>query len=243
MTHSPHDPNDPADESSRLETVALTTPQDLLSAIPYLLGFQPDHGLVVLGLSQEERLVVTVSADLPLLRETGDVADGIARCLAQVATATVMVVGYCPHHKASTLSRFADLLPWQVRELLLVSDQRWWSLACTDSGCCPSDGQPVIRQDRIAAPLLATAGAPALSRQALAASLGAGPGDVVDRVRIHLDAARTSGGTQDTRAGYVALAQARADRTAGSAQLSPEQAASLLAALRDRTVMRWAGLR
>lgn len=238
MTHSPHDPIHAHDPGAGPEVVSLRQPQELLTAIPYLLTYQPDHGLVVLGIGDDGDLLVTISAELPLDHQLVPAAAAITGCLAHVATAGLLVVGYCPRDDEPTLVRMVHRLPWPVQDVLRVWDQRWWSLTCTSPSCCPPGGRPLVPQTRVQAPLLAATGAPAASRQSLQASLEPGPDEVLDRVRAHLEDITRTAATRNggPRAAYAAVQQTYRARSDGERRLPPDRAARLLAALRDQMV-------
>ena len=53
------------DSNAPVETVRLRHAADLLTAVPYVLGFHPSQCLVVLALDEDGRLLVTVRSELP----------------------------------------------------------------------------------------------------------------------------------------------------------------------------------
>jgi hypothetical protein len=227
-TPDPHtDPSLPA-----AETVRLRDAQEVLTAVPYLLGFQPADCLVVLALDQDSRLRVAARAELP---DTGSLPQAVAdleRGLGHVSVADVFVIGYCHYRQAEVVTGFAAALPWPVRDLLLVQESRWWALSCTVPDCCPA-GEPVRVQDVVAASLLATTGAPAASRERLAAVVQPGPQparDAVLRALLALD------NDADPAQVYATVGQARAARADGTREVTAGQAAALLHAVADVNV-------
>jgi hypothetical protein len=128
----------------------LSTPSDIVAAVPYLLGFEPADSLVVLSLKGARRRVgLTARVDLPL----AEVADACARTFAGYlkrdrALAALVVFyppsGGCSHPAIGPLSaaitkRFASARI-EIGDMLCVYEGRWWSLHCTDDACCPSGG-------------------------------------------------------------------------------------------------------
>jgi hypothetical protein len=227
FTSDPHGPS-----TGNVGTVRLHDVQDLLTAVPYILGFRPDQCLVVVALDDAGRLVVTARTELPEAATVDEAAAGLHRAFSQSQPSTVLVIGYCERRDAPIVSAFADALPWPVRDLLLVDGGRWWSLDCPSPGCCSPDGEPLVVRDGVAAPLLVASGAPAASREDLAACLAAGPQEVRDAVLRHL-LTTDRPGRADL---YAALEQARRARADGAKPVAPAEAALLLLATADLTV-------
>jgi hypothetical protein len=229
FTPDPQANPDPCEGAT--ETIRLRDAQDLLTAVPYLLGFQPQDCLVVLALDDDGRLRVTARADLPDTTSLADAATDLVRAFSQTRAAEVLVVGYCDHDLAPLVTGFAAVLPWPVRDLLLVDHDRWWALSCPLPGCCPA-GEPVRARDVVAAPLLAATGAPAASRERLAAAVHPGPQSVRDAVLRRLLVIQAG----DPAELYEAVRDARAARVHGPHGLRADQAAVLLWAVADMTV-------
>lgn len=142
-----------ARRSATRPDVALSVhgPEDLVHAVPYLLGFHPHRSLVVVGMSGGE-LVVTMRMDLDDLVLDGVIDNSLAALHRGGADDIVAIVFD---------DRVDDIraLPWQglvtelvevadrhgsgVVDVLLVDGQRRWSLACADPACCPVEGVPL----------------------------------------------------------------------------------------------------
>ncbi|HEX2810518.1 MAG TPA: DUF4192 domain-containing protein [Kineosporiaceae bacterium] len=226
-THQPHEEPCPA-STGALETVRLRDAQDLLTAVPYLLGFHPSDCVVVLALDGAGRLLVTVRTDLPTAVDIPQAVSGLEQALRYVEATELVLVGYCHLETAPLLAVFAEALPWPTRDLLLVQQDRWWSLSCLEQDCCPQ-GELMVPQDCVAAPMIAASGAPAASRTDLAASLAGGPDHLLDQVVRQL----TTTPPMDTAERYAAAGKARAARRDGSVPMPPDRAAVLLLAVRD----------
>lgn len=216
--------------TSSTETIRLHQPADVLTAVPYLLGFHPDPGSIVVLALHDHRVTVTVRLDTP----TGDVPaariwDRLTQTLTDAAADALLLVGYLPAAQDDVLNRLAEAAPVTVFQILRVHDGRWWSLTCPDPTCCPP-GAPLADDPAVRAPLIASTGSPAATRAALADALR--PGEMVDDVarRLPLDPAPSS------RELYQAVRDARTRRAHGPVPLTADDAALLLQAVADIAV-------
>ena len=130
--------------------VRIGSPADILAAVPYLLGFHPDHSLVVIGARPpRDRVHVTFRYDLPDPPEPACAAEIAAHAVAVLAREQVtmaIVAGYGPGSlvtpvAAELRTRLAGA-GIEVREMLRAEDGRYWSYLCTDPACCPAEGVP-----------------------------------------------------------------------------------------------------
>jgi hypothetical protein len=214
------------------ETVRLNNPRDLLTAIPFLLGFEPDPGSVVVLALHAGHIAVTIRVDAAALDDPARVWARLDRPLTETHVDQVAVVGYLPEDDDRRLLGFAESAPVPLLDVLRVQDRRWWSLTCRKGpGCCPP-GEPFVANNVISAPLVVGAGAPASSRAALANCLLPGPDDLVDAVAQLLPLCPAP----STQALYRAVVQARTRRADGPAPLAPDEAAVLVHALHDIVV-------
>ena len=174
-----------------IPVLRLSSSDDVLAAVPYLLGFHPQQSLVVLGLSgPRARLGVTMRMDLDGM-SPGEMTQRIVRALQEDGDTEAIVLVYDPPPGSSTDDaavrtalrpgeeivaavraglRRADI---RLREALRVSDGRWWSYLCEDPRCCPPDGSPVTTADMPGGPSLVAATA-----------VGAGLGALPDRAAV-----------------------------------------------------------
>jgi hypothetical protein len=222
------------------EVVTLRGPGHLVTAVAYLLGYQPtEPSLVVVGVLGG-RLVLTARIDLPDLTELPD-ENGLTGAWAMFdpplhtsGADTVAVLAYTDPAWRPVLRRFAEAAPLPVLDLLLVHDGRWQTLncpqpdSCDHPGCGP-DGVPVTDHPEIAAPLIAVGTAAPGTRADLAAGLRPGPAAIIDQVtqRLRIQPLRSR------QALYQAVCEARDARTGGPDPIPPGQAAVLLTALTD----------
>jgi hypothetical protein len=180
-------------------TLTLRHSADLVAAVPYLLGFHPDHSVVLL-VFRDRTLACASRGDLPglpgLPGEPG--RPGVAAApepvacqlvtvaLRQNATA-VAVLAYGPAAAAdatvAAVRTAAERRGLVVRDALRVDAGRWWSYVCDDPRCCPPDGTPF---DPAASDISATCtyhGLPArASRAEVARQVAAPTGPALDAI-------------------------------------------------------------
>lgn len=124
-------------------------PADLLAAVPYLIGFHPAESVVVVGV-RGERLAVAVRGDLP------PAADHMAEVVARQRVTAATVIGYGPADQVRPgVIGVRDALlrhGIEIYDVLRVTDGRYWSYACGNPQCCPSEGTPF---DPVASPVAA----------------------------------------------------------------------------------------
>lgn len=174
----PYPPSPPAPFSPPASPprLLLGSTEDVLGAVPYLLGFHPADSLVVIGLTgspSRSRLHLTVRWDLPL--GPGGLGQ-IAPLFGKEGVTQVVVVGYGSGplvtpavDEALALFRRSELT---VVDALRVEDGRYWSYGCSRSDCCPADGVPYERRAGAVAAEAVLHGLVALpDRQALERSL------------------------------------------------------------------------
>jgi uncharacterized protein DUF4192 len=157
--------------------IRLRSPIDIVEAVPYLVGFQPENSLVVVSLRGERlRVGLTARVDLPPVESAESCAREFVGYLRRDNADRALVVFYPPSGGPAypSVRPITDALTRQltrsrigVAEILCVSDGRWWSLHCTDDDCCPPDGTPVSQgSTSITAAAMAVAGQVVLSSRA-----------------------------------------------------------------------------
>ncbi|MEU5934522.1 DUF4192 domain-containing protein [Micromonospora sp. NPDC047187] len=120
-------------------TLRLTSRDDIVVAVPYLLGFHPTDSLVCIAL-EDRRIQFVARLDLPepsALDDFTPPAAHTAALLAQNASA-VILVGYGPADRVApattALSAALQSIDVTVPEVLRVADGRYWCL-CGAPGC------------------------------------------------------------------------------------------------------------
>jgi hypothetical protein len=174
------------------------TADAVLAVVPHLLGFYPTRSLVVLGLGERSRVMVTFRYDLPDPPDI-DLADDIAEhaefVLNRERIFDAMLVGYGPDDLVApvmlaTAGRLAKA-GVALREALLADAGRFWSLLCQDPDCCPAEGRRYDPGSHPAAAAMASAGLTALpDREALERTLQR-PAGAADRIARDTSSAQT----------------------------------------------------
>ncbi|WP_328383572.1 DUF4192 domain-containing protein [Micromonospora zamorensis] len=125
---------------------------DLATAVPYLIGFHPADGSIVVIACRDRRIVFAARDDLPApgtpahhLRElTAHLIPVVQR---QQPITDLMIVGYGTKEHIDPALRVIDdaftATGLAVRELLRVTESRIFSLTCSNPACCPPQGTPV----------------------------------------------------------------------------------------------------
>lgn len=172
--------------------VRLSSPADVLAAVPHLLGFHPASSLVVIGAGgPRERVRFGCRYDLPDPPDAAvatAIAQHAAGVLGRERLSTVIVVGYGPGRLVTPL---ADVLApvlrrsgLTLRELLRAEDGRYWSYLCAEPGCCPPEGVPFDVSCHPVAAAMTVAGLSAYpDRAALERSLDAITGKAAEQMR------------------------------------------------------------
>lgn len=240
-----------------VQKLRLSSPADLVEAVPYLLGYHPSGSLVALALrGPRKQVVFTMRLDLPQADE-GDIAPALGRSVAaylahaKAQQAVLVVYGDTgdvldglPH--SLLIDETTSALRRQRIELiegLYVGAGRWWSYTCHVPTCCPSDGTPVPTGGCSTVAATATyAGMVALpNREAVEKTLepigflaGEGMAQALDRADEELAARIT-----DQRSLGVIRAESRGLLTAAvdtERVLSDDDAARLIVGLEDIVV-------
>lgn len=237
--------------------LAIRRPEDLLAAVPYLLGFHPTDSAVAIGVCGGH-LAFAARADLP---PEGDGPDELAANLAAVVARqrlqAAVLIGYGTAARVEpTLLALRAALPTRVYDVLRVTDGRYWSYCCTDPGCCDPAGTPFDVSSSAVAATAAYAGAVALpDRDALVARVAAVTGraresmrEATARAERRLGELVSSPGTARGRTvllaeGSAAVRRALARHRAGAA-LTDDEVAWLTVLLRQVPVRDriWAGI-
>ena len=139
----------------------LTSPIDLLAAVPFMIGFEPSDSLVLMGL-RNESVDVAMRIDFPEVLDLDQIALLITH-LKENSIEEALVVSYIPESVSDAdvvikaLSEALESAGFPLRESLIVVSGRWRSLICSDLDCCPMEGQPLpsIESSRIAAEQIA----------------------------------------------------------------------------------------
>lgn len=135
----------------------LTSPHDLLAAIPFLIGYHPENSLVLVSLKAGAvgmAMRVDYPQDLP-----EPAYDLLASHLLREKSDSALLVAYLPSDRndgeavLEEVAQALDRVDIKVQESIYVRDGRYRSLLCHDDRCCPKEGNlvPQIGSSRIAA--------------------------------------------------------------------------------------------
>ncbi|MGO4603123.1 DUF4192 family protein [Terrabacter sp. 2YAF2] len=121
--------------------ISLSGPAELLTIIPFHLGFQPARSVVVVCF-HGKRLGLVARLDLVDAQLAEEAAEQTVPTLLQGAPSSVALVGFedMPDESLPLLEAIADSISADrvmVRERLVVRDGRWRSVGCD---CCPDEG-------------------------------------------------------------------------------------------------------
>lgn len=134
----------------------VTSPIDLLNAIPFLIGYQPKDAIVLMAVT-EESITMAIRIDFPSELSEDEVRALICK-LEEAKADGVLMVSYIPEDcvdAAGVLAPLAEGLSNQdlpLQESIVVVAGRWRSLMCNDPACCPIAGSPIpeLVESRIA---------------------------------------------------------------------------------------------
>ena len=134
----------------------LTSPHDLLAAIPFLIGYHPEDSLVVVSI-KDNAVGMAMRIDYPV-----DIPEGaydlLASHLQRDSATGALLVAYVPGERSDGEVVLTDASAALTRisiatdESLLIQGGRYRSVLCQDQGCCPAEGNliPEIDGSRIA---------------------------------------------------------------------------------------------
>jgi len=122
----------------------LTSPHDLLAAVPFLIGYHPENSLVLVAI-RNGLIGVAMRVDHQECYEP-DYRDMLVGHLIREGADSALLVAYLPDGSQSDGSFIYDFRQSLanssivLQEALLVCDGRWRSTLCLDLSCCPLEG-------------------------------------------------------------------------------------------------------
>jgi hypothetical protein len=181
-----------SERSGEADLVVVHSPEDLVAAVPYLVGFPPEQSLVVVALrrsGRRQRLGMVARFDLPpigprrirgeegsagairaLVRQVvevlgRDAPDQVVLLVYDDAPCTMVPVWQRLVTRLETAFRAVDV---PVADAMHVAGRRYRSYRCIDPGCCPPEGRPLDPESsEVAAEFVARGSSPLASREAL----------------------------------------------------------------------------
>jgi len=135
----------------------LTSPHDLLAAIPFLIGYHPHNSIVMVSL-KDDAVGMAMRIDLPseIAQEGYDL---LVSHLVREEAEAALIVAYAEESSADPENVLINISAALVRagidikESLIVRNNRFRSMLCSDLTCCPPEGSqvPDLDSSRIAA--------------------------------------------------------------------------------------------
>ena len=127
-------------------TIHVAGPADVLTVLPYQLGFHPHDCLVVVSL-RGTRMGLVQRIDLPPGDHVGDAVAAMITPMLRERPRAVLLIGFEDGEGESRgmLDEMADAClahGIEVADRMVVRDGRWFDLDCVQ-GCCPPGGLPL----------------------------------------------------------------------------------------------------
>ena len=164
--------------------ISLRNPNELIAAVPFLLGYRPHDSIVLIGLD-DTRITVTGRVALPDTADDLDAFATIVRALHNNDVSAAVLIGFGPADRVTRcIDRLRDAITDSGIELvdaLRVDGDRYWSYLCRDVDCCPTEGHRLAPEDTTIAAEFTAAGAQAKpDRESVVRQLDAVTGDARD---------------------------------------------------------------
>lgn len=135
----------------------LTSAHDLITAVPFLIGFNPTNSIVLISV-KEDAIGLAMRIDLPPAINS-DAIDLLAHHLIRDQAEAALIVAYLPDERDDGDSLLIALGAGLIRngigiqESIVVRHGRYRSIICRDAKCCPPAGKvlPDYAQSQMAA--------------------------------------------------------------------------------------------
>lgn len=135
-------------ESADVPVTRFSNPADIITTVPYLLGFTPSESLVAVELrGPRKRFGPILRYDIVTDGEAHDAVlphvlavarrDGWRRVLVIAFTADPESCG----EAALALVQAFEAMGVEVEDAFCTTGERWWCYTCTDERCCPASGR------------------------------------------------------------------------------------------------------
>ena len=135
----------------------LTSAHDLITAVPFLVGFHPTHSIVLVSV-KDDSIGLAMRIDVPAHFDS-EAIDLLAHHFLREEAEAALLVAYMPEERDDGDSILISLGAGLIRngiavhESIVVQAGRYRSIICRDPGCCPVTGKamPAIEESEIAA--------------------------------------------------------------------------------------------
>lgn len=163
-----------------------SAPADVLSVIPYLLGFHPEQSLVLV-VCRDREVVVAARVDLDPTVAVGHYTAEFDRIALRNDADSLILVCYSDDHTLA--AAYLDGLLGELDRFTIVDalisteavgsgkdpEHRWFSRLCADPACCPAEGTVYRPESSAIAAQAVVQGITALPRRADLERMVAGP--------------------------------------------------------------------
>jgi hypothetical protein len=224
--------------TSAADTLVLSSPDALISGLPYLLGFPPVESAVLLWL-RGRRLLLTQRIDLP--GDADEIDPWLSAMWSHIAANEadeLVIVIVTSRDDASDLAQYvhavAEERGLRVRDAIVVDAGRWRSLMCTDPECCDPAGRAVDAEvsDRVAAEFAGLGVAPVAARERVVEEFAPDPHGA-DRVAEVVSAAVPPRGKQREQWRDDIIGEVTARMEVWRADLDSDDAGAVIRGLQD----------
>lgn len=132
------------------------TPEDVLAAVPFMVGYKPKDSVVVVGI-KDDAFDYAMRIDYPE-KEDYQCLELLGKNVLKQGSDAALIISYVPESIeepnaiTSQLSETFSELGIPLTDALVVHNQKFKSLKCEDETCCPPEGKdiPVLEESRIA---------------------------------------------------------------------------------------------
>jgi hypothetical protein len=168
------------DDRVAMNPIRLRGPADILTVLPFQLGYHPHEAVVVVALAGRA-IGLVQRIDLPPVDHVDAAVDALLPALVRESPDSVLLVGYEERESGAlplldALDRACANRGIDVLDRLVVRDGRWYAPDCT-TGCCPSEGTPIPppHETPAVADFVALEMAPVADRESLSRQLDPDP--------------------------------------------------------------------
>ena len=123
----------------------VTTPRDLLAAVPFLIGYQPSDSIVLISL-KDESITMAIRIDFPQSIKKREASALVEKLRGSDGA---LLVSYIPdscqdaERVITPIISALEAYEIPLRESIIIVGDRWRSLMCSDVQCCPIEGSPL----------------------------------------------------------------------------------------------------
>jgi hypothetical protein len=158
------------------QTIRLSSPLDLITSMPYMLGFHPKRSIVLVNL-HENHLGLAQRIDIPPPEHAQEAATAMVGPMLKDRPTSVVLLGYedVEDEAAPLLDALKTAIDWHddihLADVLVVRNGRWYSRKCKNPTCCPTEGTPLVDSVAVSSEFVALGHNPMSSREDVAARL------------------------------------------------------------------------